>query len=71
MSDNSVTEQVMVELRGVTKSYTRGRQQVEVLRGIDLTIAAGDFVEQIARRMLGGRRLLERARRHKTLTKHG
>ena len=44
MSDNSMTEQVMVELRGVTKSYTRGRQQVEVLRGIDLTIAGGDFV---------------------------
>jgi len=34
----------MVELKGVTKYYTRGRQQVEVLRGIDLSIAAGDFV---------------------------
>ncbi len=35
---------VMVELQGVTKFYTRGKQQVEVLRGIDLSIADGDFV---------------------------
>jgi len=34
----------MVELRGVTKFYTRGKQRVEVLRGIDLSIADGDFV---------------------------
>jgi putative ABC transport system ATP-binding protein len=34
----------MVELEGVTKFYTRGKQQVEVLRGIDLSIADGDFV---------------------------
>ena len=44
MADDSVTEPAMVELRGVTKSYLRGRQQVEVLRGIDLSIAVGDFV---------------------------
>jgi putative ABC transport system ATP-binding protein len=34
----------MVELKGVTKHYTRGRQQVNVLHGIDLSIADGDFV---------------------------
>jgi len=34
----------MVELKGVVKYYTRGRQQVEVLHGIDLSIADGDFV---------------------------
>ena len=34
----------MVELKGVVKHYTRGRQQVKVLHGIDLSIADGDFV---------------------------
>lgn len=34
----------MVKLQGVTKTYQRGRQQVEVLHGIDLDIADGDFV---------------------------
>ncbi|HMM77505.1 MAG TPA: ABC transporter ATP-binding protein [Gammaproteobacteria bacterium] len=34
----------MVELAGVVKRYRRGRQQIEVLHGIDLRIAAGDFV---------------------------
>jgi len=34
----------VVELKGVVKQYTRGRQQVNVLHGIDLSIADGDFV---------------------------
>jgi len=34
----------MVELKNVTKFYTRGKQRVEVLCGIDLSIADGDFV---------------------------
>ncbi|MBS7458231.1 ABC transporter ATP-binding protein [Coralloluteibacterium stylophorae] len=35
---------VLVEIRGLTKAYTRGKQTVEVLHGIDLDIPAGDFV---------------------------
>jgi putative ABC transport system ATP-binding protein len=34
----------IVSLRGVTKSYTRGKQSVEVLQSLDLQIAKGDFL---------------------------
>src|SRR4051812_45168261 len=34
----------LVSLRNVTKSYTRGKQKVEVLHGVDLNIAAGEFL---------------------------
>ncbi|GHA82957.1 ABC transporter ATP-binding protein [Cognatilysobacter bugurensis] len=34
----------LVEIRGLTKSYERGNQRVEVLHSIDLDIAHGDFV---------------------------
>jgi len=34
----------LVEIRGLTKAYTRGKQRVEVLHGIDLDIPEGDFV---------------------------
>ncbi|MBI4696256.1 MAG: ABC transporter ATP-binding protein [Gammaproteobacteria bacterium] len=34
----------MVRLAGVKKNYQRGRQTVEVLHGIDLDIASGEFV---------------------------
>lgn len=34
----------MIELRGVEKTYIRGAEQVHALKGIDLTIAAGEFV---------------------------
>ncbi|MGH8252427.1 MAG: ABC transporter ATP-binding protein [Steroidobacteraceae bacterium] len=34
----------LVQLQGVSKTYTRGVQKVEVLHGIDLAIEAGDFV---------------------------
>lgn len=34
----------MVEIRGVTKSFFDGARRVEVLRGIDLTIEAGERV---------------------------
>jgi len=34
----------LVHLQNVSKTYTRGVQKVEVLHGIDLDIAAGDFV---------------------------
>jgi putative ABC transport system ATP-binding protein len=34
----------MVEVRNVSKVYERGRQKVEVLHGLTLSIAKGDFV---------------------------
>ena len=34
----------LVEIRGVTKTYLRGSETVEVLHGIDLDIPQGDFV---------------------------
>jgi putative ABC transport system ATP-binding protein len=34
----------LVTLRGVTKHYERGKQSIEVLHGIDIDIAAGDFL---------------------------
>lgn len=34
----------LVECRDLTKQYTRGRETVEVLRGINLTIDKGDFL---------------------------
>ncbi len=35
---------MLVEIRGVTKSYRRGSETIEVLHGIDLDIPRGDFV---------------------------
>jgi putative ABC transport system ATP-binding protein len=34
----------LVQVRGVTKSYRRGGETIEVLHGVDLDIARGDFV---------------------------
>jgi putative ABC transport system ATP-binding protein len=34
----------LIELRKLSKTYTRGRQQIEVLHGIDMDIAAGEFL---------------------------
>ena len=34
----------LVSVRGVTKTYRRGPEQVAVLHGIDLDIAAGEFI---------------------------
>jgi len=36
--------EAIVSLRRVVKSYVRGRQSVEVLQGLDLDIAKGEFV---------------------------
>jgi putative ABC transport system ATP-binding protein len=36
--------QALVEIRNVTKNYTRGKQKVEVLHGLSIDIAKGDFV---------------------------
>src|SRR6266705_3680003 len=38
---------VLVEIRGVTKTYRRGGETIEVLHGIDLDIPRGDFVALI------------------------
>ena len=34
----------VVSLRNVAKSYLRGKQQVEVLHGVNLDIASGEFL---------------------------
>jgi putative ABC transport system ATP-binding protein len=34
----------IVSMRGVAKAYVRGKQRVEVLRGIDLDVAQGEFL---------------------------
>ena len=34
----------LVSIRNLTKSYQRGPEKVDVLHGLDLDIAAGDFV---------------------------
>ena len=34
----------LIKLNGITKHYTRGKQRIEVLHGIDLDIPKGDFV---------------------------
>ena len=34
----------LISIRDVTKTYSRGKQQVEVLHGINLDIPKGDFV---------------------------
>ena len=36
--------ETLVTIRQLTKNYTRGKQSVEVLHGIDLEIPRGDFV---------------------------
>jgi putative ABC transport system ATP-binding protein len=36
--------EAIVSLRGVSKSYVRGKQSVEVLQSLDLDIDSGDFV---------------------------
>ena len=34
----------LIEIRGLTKTYHRGSETIEVLHGVDLDIAQGDFV---------------------------
>jgi putative ABC transport system ATP-binding protein len=34
----------LIEIRGVTKTYQRGSERIEVLHGVDLDIPAGDFL---------------------------
>ncbi len=44
MADASDPLWPLVEIRGLTKAYTRGKQSVEVLHDINLDIPTGDFV---------------------------
>ena len=37
-------DQALIQIRGVTKTYRRGSETIEVLHGIDLDLARGDFV---------------------------
>ncbi len=34
----------ILETRGLTKTYGQGRQAVEVLRGVDVSVEQGEFV---------------------------
>ncbi|MDY4761085.1 ABC transporter ATP-binding protein [Streptococcus thoraltensis] len=40
MEDNKV----LMQLKGITKSYRNGEQELQVLKGIDLTVREGDFL---------------------------
>ena len=44
MSPTPAASAPLVELQGVSRTYGHGEAAVEALRGIDLAIAAGDFV---------------------------
>ncbi|MGT2832072.1 ABC transporter ATP-binding protein [Streptococcus halotolerans] len=35
---------VLMQLKGITKSYRNGEQELQVLKGIDLTVYEGDFL---------------------------
>lgn len=39
-----VNEKPLLEARGVHKSYTMGKRKLEVLRGVSLSVNAGDFL---------------------------
>ena len=39
-----MTVETVVEVRGVSKSYSRDTFEVKVLAGVDLSVAAGEFV---------------------------
>ena len=43
-SGNGRAEAPLIEVRGLTKTYHRGSETIEVLHGVDLDIARGDFV---------------------------
>ena len=43
-SDNGRAERSLIEIRGLTKTYHRGSETIEVLHGVDLDIERGDFV---------------------------
>lgn len=44
MSDTTSQNGWAVEARGLTRAYTRGRETIQALAGVDLTIRRGEFV---------------------------
>ena len=44
MTDEARAETPLIELRGVTKTYTNGDLSTQVLHGVDLKIYSGEFV---------------------------
>jgi putative ABC transport system ATP-binding protein len=43
-ADESKTARVVIEITGVTKIYTMGTNKVYALRGVDLTVRAGEMI---------------------------
>ncbi|EFQ57585.1 ABC transporter ATP-binding protein [Streptococcus downei] len=39
-----MAENILMELSGITKSYQNGEQELQVLKGIDLTVKEGEFL---------------------------
>ncbi len=39
-----MAEKVLMELKGITKSYQNGDQELQVIKGIDLTVHEGEFL---------------------------
>lgn len=46
----------IVSIRNVLKGYSRGKQRVEVLHGLDLDVEEGEFLALMARPARGRRR---------------
>jgi putative ABC transport system ATP-binding protein len=44
MNSSDVNDNFLIEMRGVTRVYGSGHASMQALRGIDLTVAKGDFV---------------------------
>lgn len=42
--ESSASDEMLVELRNISKSYRKGKEQVPVLAGLDLDIHLGDFL---------------------------
>ena len=43
MNTTNTTNGTLIEIRDLAKTYTRGKQHVPVLQGVNLDVAAGDF----------------------------
>ncbi|MHB8311513.1 MAG: ATP-binding cassette domain-containing protein, partial [Metallibacterium sp.] len=43
MNATQTTSENLIEIRDLGKTYRRGKQQIPVLQGVNLDVAAGDF----------------------------